>query len=306
MVTAGVHTRSAASSATRLRHGLIEAAWFSGAAPTIDVLPLGAAAVVCIKGDASHGEVISQAHGGGAFDAVGIVIAGSLRLAQGAAMVQAQSGEAILWNSRHSGVFYASEGLQLLQVLLPSGDLGGRWPTLVCGDQPRRPATPDWAVQTASVCLQTLWNRRDRWAAHELADAVAAVLDLLSRSKPAPQLSKAASLEQLVAQIDAALHDPALGPAWLARRLGVSVRTLYAVTERFQTTVGQLIQRRRLERCRAHLSCAGPQSRIADIAARYGFPDPARFSRAFKSEFGVQPREFRRQQSRGGCCDPKY
>lgn len=283
----------------RLRHGAIEAAWFSDAAACIEVMPLGATAVVCIQGEACSGEVISQAHGGSAFEAVGMVLDGSLRMGQARATMHLQPGQAFLWSSRHSGRFEASHGLRLMQLLVPADHLGSRWPSLVSDEQPRRAEAPDWAMDMAHAGLQTLWRHRGEWPAQDLADAAASVLDLLSRSLRKPRIPQATRLQELVAQIDASLGDPALGPAWLSRRLGISRRSLYALTDRYQTTVRELIRRRRLEGCRAQLLSAGPQARIADIAASHGFSDPARFSKVFKAEFGMQPREFRRLQSRG-------
>ncbi|MCK6401314.1 MAG: helix-turn-helix domain-containing protein [Sphaerotilus natans subsp. sulfidivorans] len=293
------HAHNAHPPALRVRHGVLESAWFSDTAACLDLLSLGATALVCIEGDACRGEVIAQAHGGGAFDAIGVVLSGVLRVGETRADFQVQPGEAFLWNSRQSGTFEASDGLRLLQILMPAEQLRIRWPALACGDQPRRPEAPDWAVATAFAGLQALWVCRGQWAQHDLADAAAASLDLLSRPRPMSRMSQAASLAQLVAYIDASVDDPSLGPALLASKLGVSVRTLHALTARHRMTVGDLIRRRRLEGCRAHLLAAGQDSRIADIAAQYGFADPARFSKVFKAEFGVSPREFRRLQSRG-------
>ncbi len=49
---------------------------------------------------------------------------------------------------------------------------------------------------------------------------------------------------------------------------------------------GALIRRRRLERCRADLT---PGRTVTAVAARWGFHDPAYFSRVFKAAYGYSP-----------------
>lgn len=51
---------------------------------------------------------------------------------------------------------------------------------------------------------------------------------------------------------------------------------------------------RRLERCCHDLRDPDLASRpVAAIGARCGYPDPAHFSRLFKSAYGVRPRDIR-------------
>ncbi|WP_308344251.1 helix-turn-helix domain-containing protein, partial [Streptomyces sp. MK37H] len=73
-------------------------------------------------------------------------------------------------------------------------------------------------------------------------------------------------------------------------------------------TVSARIRRRRLERCHADLTDPRPRRRsISAIAARWGFPRPADFSRAFRAAYGVTPRELR-QASRArvaSSSDPR-
>jgi AraC-like DNA-binding protein len=72
----------------------------------------------------------------------------------------------------------------------------------------------------------------------------------------------------------------------------VSVRTLYEAFEGTGETPSALIRRRRLERCHAELSQEGGES-ITEIASRWGFRDSSTFSRAFREQFGVAPRDVR-------------
>lgn len=92
------------------------------------------------------------------------------------------------------------------------------------------------------------------------------------------------------------LSDPALGPQAISAAFGFSPRYLHRLFSEFDMTVSEWIKRMRLERCRYDLE----DPRLADqsisqIAMRNGFGDSSHFSRSFRSEFGLSPREHRQQ-----------
>jgi hypothetical protein len=65
------------------------------------------------------------------------------------------------------------------------------------------------------------------------------------------------------------------------------------------TTVAGWIMQRRLERCGHDLRDPRWSGRpVASIGARWGYPDPAHFSRLFKAAYGIGPRDYR------GRCVP--
>ncbi|MEU8123745.1 helix-turn-helix domain-containing protein [Spirillospora sp. NPDC049024] len=94
--------------------------------------------------------------------------------------------------------------------------------------------------------------------------------------------------------IEARLHDPSLSPAAIAAAHHISVRQLYRVFQPTGTTVARYIRTRRLEHCRRELGdpFLGTQ-RIGAIANRWGLPDPAAFSRAFRAAYGLSPSDYR-------------
>lgn len=95
------------------------------------------------------------------------------------------------------------------------------------------------------------------------------------------------------------LADPA-GPhtlASLARRAGIS-RTVLAAGFRaeFGETVYEFLQRERLER--AWVLIEASRTKVAAVARQVGYRDPASFTRAFRSRFGLTPTEAAAQSQR--------
>ncbi|WP_338701919.1 helix-turn-helix domain-containing protein [Streptomyces sp. Q6] len=94
--------------------------------------------------------------------------------------------------------------------------------------------------------------------------------------------------------VRAHLGDHDLTPARVAAHHHVSLRQLYKVLSRNGVHLGEWIRSQRLERCRAELASASAQHRsIAAIGYRWGFPNAAHFSRAFRTAFGITPSDWR-------------
>ncbi|WP_438948559.1 helix-turn-helix domain-containing protein [Streptomyces atratus] len=90
------------------------------------------------------------------------------------------------------------------------------------------------------------------------------------------------------------LGDPDLSPESIARTHRISVRYLHRLFEGEGTTVGQFIRQRRLEECGRELARRGRTApTVSAVAQRWGFVNPAHFSRAFRATYGVSPREWR-------------
>ncbi|MBG0832189.1 helix-turn-helix domain-containing protein [Planomonospora sp. ID67723] len=100
-------------------------------------------------------------------------------------------------------------------------------------------------------------------------------------------------LERIGDWIERNLHRPDLSPAVIAQAHHVSVRQLHRIFQAAGTTVAAHVRARRLDRCRRELSAVDRGERVNAIAARWGFHDPASFSRAFRRAYGVAPRDYR-------------
>ncbi|WP_165978582.1 helix-turn-helix domain-containing protein [Actinomadura darangshiensis] len=111
---------------------------------------------------------------------------------------------------------------------------------------------------------------------------------------PSPSREGAEMLRAIEEWIEARLHDPSLCPAAIAAAHHISVRQLYRVFQPTGTTVARYVRTRRLEHCRRELGdpFLGTQ-RIGAIANRWGLPDAAAFSRAFRAAYGQTPTDYR-------------
>ncbi|GAB2607817.1 helix-turn-helix domain-containing protein [Streptomyces capparidis] len=90
------------------------------------------------------------------------------------------------------------------------------------------------------------------------------------------------------------LDDESLSPATIAAAHNISVRYLHKLFQEDGSTVGDWVRGQRLERCRRDLADPLRHDRpVHAIATRWGFPNAAHFSRAFRAAYGLSPRAFR-------------
>ncbi|GAA2389116.1 helix-turn-helix domain-containing protein [Dactylosporangium salmoneum] len=143
-----------------------------------------------------------------------------------------------------------------------------------------REFTPDDAPTLSRVTVDLL--------AAVLAGAVEAegMLDPRSRRRTL--------LLQINGFIEQHLGDPALSPRMVADAHHISLRHLQQLFAEEGVTPAGWIRRRRLERCHHDLTDPYLHAHaVRAIAARWGFTDPAHFTRAFRAAYGVTPREYR-------------
>jgi AraC-like DNA-binding protein len=110
-------------------------------------------------------------------------------------------------------------------------------------------------------------------------------------------VARAANFHRICQSIEDRLGDPELDLRKIADEQNASPRYIQKLFEEASLSFGQYVRQRRLAQCRADLaSTAHRNLSILNICFRWGFNDAAHFSRSFRAEFGVTPREFRRQQ----------
>lgn len=92
------------------------------------------------------------------------------------------------------------------------------------------------------------------------------------------------------------LTEPNLSATLIAAAIGISPRYVHRLFEDEGETLGEFIQRRRLERCALTLQNPAQRNRsVTEIAFAFGFCDPSFFCRRFKQRFGMTPRDYREQ-----------
>ncbi|MFI5914756.1 helix-turn-helix domain-containing protein [Dactylosporangium sp. NPDC051541] len=144
-----------------------------------------------------------------------------------------------------------------------------------------------------SVLARELARPATKFREAEALRSAAAVVELiavalearLGDGRPAPDERLR---DRITGYIEARLADPGLSPPGIAAAHHISVRRLHKLFEDQPLTVAALIRRRRLERCRAELTGSGRT--VTAVAARWGFSDPAHFSKLFKTTYGYNAR----------------
>jgi len=102
-------------------------------------------------------------------------------------------------------------------------------------------------------------------------------------------------VQKVKSYIIAHLADEALSPRMIASATAVSERHLHRLFNAEGQSVSHWIRQCRLERCANDLRNPSLRARsITDIAFGWGFNDSAHFSRLFRKEFAMAPRDYRR------------
>ncbi|MFI6053373.1 helix-turn-helix domain-containing protein [Streptomyces violascens] len=119
-----------------------------------------------------------------------------------------------------------------------------------------------------------------------------------------PETRTRTLVHRIRAHVQRNLHDPQLTPVSIAAAHHISTSYLHRLFQGEDETVAAWIRRQRLERACRDLAdpamCATP---IHSIAARWGFPRAADFTRAFRGAYGLPPKDFRRQALRAATVN---
>jgi len=142
--------------------------------------------------------------------------------------------------------------------------------------------------------------------ANQLLDLIAVALWKAGGSDDVPHVgsSRAILARQLRAAIERNLSDHTVTAESIAKRAGISLRYANAILSEDNTSVGRLLQARRLEHCRRALADPLKVHRsISQIAYSFGFTDMTHFGRRFRQAFGLLPSDFRKLQREGSRAD---
>jgi AraC-like DNA-binding protein len=206
-------------------------------------------------------------------------------------------GEFVIYDSSRPFTFVASDSFEYSVCLHPKDrlPLSGR-------EMSEATAIAFDGQRGVGAMLPPLLSSLDRAIADEIPeagqDAVARTIgDLfvaLVRGHVPAGASENLHLARARGHIRRHLADPDLGPASVAAACAISVSYLHKLFAEEGISVVGTIREERLQGAwedlrRPDLAHVG----IGTIGARWGIPDPAAFSRAFRSRFGCSPRAHR-------------
>jgi len=237
-------------------------------------------------------------------DAVKILLqlAGRTRFEQEAIVVALGPRSAVVYDPVRA---YALQNVSAVdQIIL-------QVPRATCGDETlarlRRPLAPpseeDGLVRIVFNLMRTVSNEADKlddFGCRRVGDSLIQLVrglvtrgaaDLPDRMTPLTTLK-----QRILDYVDSHIGKSGLSLEDIARNMGCSRRYLHRAFENEDSTLERFVWERRLRASRkALLSQDNGGQSISEIAFACGFNSSAHFSRAFKSRFGVAPRELREQ-----------
>ncbi|MET8772017.1 helix-turn-helix domain-containing protein [Streptomyces sp. NPDC004658] len=236
--------------------------------------------------------------------AVGLQVSGTATFIQDGRRAEMSRGDLVLYDTTRPFSFTYPERFATHVFQLPRHVLG-----VADGDIRRVTGTAiDTAHGLGSVLrpfLVTLADAAPSYPAavgHRLAGHVVDLFATLitDQARRDPDDGRDHLVVSIRAHIDRELGDPSLSPESIARAHHISVRYLHRLFEGEGITVSRLIQQRRLEACGRELARrARVTPTVSAVARRWGFVNPAHFSRAFRAAYGLSPREWRTLHLRG-------
>ncbi|MER6079301.1 helix-turn-helix domain-containing protein [Streptomyces sp. NPDC001833] len=245
----------------------------------------------------------SRPAGGRAAEPMTVVVtlAGSTTLRQGGREALLMPGDLALIEPRRACTALFAEGTRSATVALPTALLGlppdrvsAVSATRIAGSDPVAAATVG-ALEPLTDGLGALTRRQEEQVADALVRLIRAALSGLVEQFPEPD--RVTGLRHSALDyVELHLGDANLGPATVAAAHHVSLRQLQRAFEEAGQTLTAVIRSRRMSAARVALADpARAGETVTEIAVRYGMTDLAGFSRRFRAEFGVAPREFRRR-----------
>jgi AraC-like DNA-binding protein len=241
--------------------------------------------------------------GGSELYRVVLAMSGSIRLAQDGRAARLAPGEFAIYDfvrpydlAYDSAVQLAVFGFPRDLLTLPADSVGSLTAVPIAADGGTG-ALASPLLRRVVLDLETYQPASAARLCTVMMDLVtAAVAERADQAESLPAESRERTLLlRIHAFIEQHLGNSDLDPGIVAAAHHVSLRYLHRLFEAQDTTVAAWIRRRRLERCRWDL--ADPALRtvpVSAVAARWGLPDSAHFSRLFRHTYGLPPAEYRR------------
>ena len=226
---------------------------------------------------------------------------GACRIEQDERSCVLGSGDLAIHDTSRASTFEAIDLMDLVVFSFPRWFLGVRGSSITRRTAVKVAHGKDSASRLSAPFLAGLAHTVERGPIPEhegdgLADMLAGMLWMLyggDDGAPAPGTRSDVLLVRMRQYALEHLHDPALGPEQIARAHFVSTRYVHKLFAAAGCGVSAWIREQRLERALGDLRQSS-QASVASIATRWGYRDPASFSRAFRQTYGSSPRDLRR------------
>ncbi|WP_406486856.1 AraC family transcriptional regulator [Streptomyces phaeochromogenes] len=227
-----------------------------------------------------------------------VPLAGTAWVEQGASSGEIGPGTMVLCDIDRPLTFAHGDDLVGLSFLMPGQNVAGRSP--VAAEGPHILSGAGGLGRVVRQLTTTLHEEREQLSESTFDIACDRLLDLVclaaeGGNDSAPTGQRATVEAAIRSYIREHACDRDLDVVGVARALGWSARYVQQVLQAANTTSRDLIRRERLNVARSRLAGASWATySIAEIAHSCGFGSHASFATAFRSEFGMTPREARR------------
>ncbi|MDQ0467707.1 helix-turn-helix domain-containing protein [Labrys wisconsinensis] len=230
-----------------------------------------------------------------------VPLAGPVRFGQGGRAGTVGAGDYVLLSQMAPCEIAADGAASLLLVRIPAAELRGRL-TSVDEHIGRRFGANQ---QMARLLVDLMRGVAEQFAdrpppnpealATEMVSFTALAIGAEDRGSTLDVRNARYRLRRRIVEfIESHLGDQDLSPKAIAAGNRISLSYLYSLFNDDDTTVGQFLQGRRLQRA-YELLVADPGGRltVSEIAYQVGFKNVSHFSRTFSRQFGIAPRDAR-------------
>jgi AraC family transcriptional activator of tynA and feaB len=206
-------------------------------------------------------------------------------------------GTAVIWDGVRPAECYAASHLDKITFFLPREIARQALPRIESIVGKPLPSSPSLRLLTSWLETSMNADYLDDDAASTAGNvAVDLLTSAIGPSSNIALSTQSIRLMEIRAFIDSNLNDADLSIGDIARANAVSTRYLHLLFQSAGDTCRRYLSRRRLEAAQRLLTTQ-PAMSITEVALRLGFASPSSFSRAYRSAYGLAPRDARMQAS---------
>jgi len=230
---------------------------------------------------------------------IGLVLDGTCTLVQGEHTAVTRPGDFAMYDTARPFTLYMDAEMDMVALQIPQALMSAVMPRAYAATA----ALVDGRNGTGSLLAPVLGNLIDTAGSASpatQAHLATAAIELVAASLaeitalPTDASLRTVSLVRAQQYIEEHLNDPDLSPEDVAHAVFVSLRSLHSIFRDQGTSVARYVMERRLDR--AYRDLVDPRLAhlgVAEVAVRLGFKRASHFTNAFKTRFGVGPREHR-------------